>query len=145
MVANNTRFLVLAEPGVFPNLASRFLAGMTRRLSADWLAAYGHGVLVAETFCDPASFAGTMYRAAGWECLGKTKKIFVTALRTNTRVLLSSPRPFPPDVVPSAAPALATAWRTEPASTTSHSPWSSPTAARQRTSPSAATRPLRSH
>ena len=35
MVANNIRFLVLAEPGVFPNLASRFLAGMTRRLSAD--------------------------------------------------------------------------------------------------------------
>ena len=35
MVANNTRFLILSEPGGFPNLASRFLAGMTRRLSGD--------------------------------------------------------------------------------------------------------------
>lgn len=27
MVANNTRSLILSDPGVFPNLASRFLAG----------------------------------------------------------------------------------------------------------------------
>ncbi len=73
MVANNTRFLILSEPGVFPNLASFFLAGMTRRLADDWLAAHGHRVLLAETFCDPARFSGTMYRAAGWECLGRTK------------------------------------------------------------------------
>ena len=65
MVANNTRFLVLSEPGVFPNLAPRFLAGMTRWLSDDWLEAHGHGVLLAETFCDPEIFASTMYRAVG--------------------------------------------------------------------------------
>ena len=35
LIANNTWFLVLSEPGVFPNLASRFLAPMTRRLSDD--------------------------------------------------------------------------------------------------------------
>ena len=35
MVANNTQFLVLSEPGAFPNLAFCFLAGMTRRLSAE--------------------------------------------------------------------------------------------------------------
>ena len=46
---------------------------MTRRLADDWLAAHGHRVLVAETFCDPQRFAGTMYRAAGWQGLGKTK------------------------------------------------------------------------
>ena len=63
MVANNTRFLILSDPGLFPNLASHFLAGMTRRLSDDWQDAYGHGVLIAETFCDPAKFPGTMYRA----------------------------------------------------------------------------------
>ena len=68
MVANNTRFLILSEPGVFPNLASFFLARMTRRLAGDWLAAHGHRVLLAETFCDPEAFAGTMYSAAGWEC-----------------------------------------------------------------------------
>ena len=124
LVANNTRFLVLSEPGVFPNLASRFLAGMTRRLSDDWLAAHGHGVLLAETFCDPEVFAGTMYRAAGWEGLGETKgfarangrytdphgkpkEIFVTALRPDARELLSSPLPLPPEVAPPAGPGLA--------------------------------------
>ena len=65
-VANNTRFLVLSAPGVFPNLASRFLSRVTRRLSDGWLDAHGHGVLVAETFRDPEPFPGTMYRAAGW-------------------------------------------------------------------------------
>ena len=124
MVANNTRFLILSEPGVFPNLASRFLAGMTRRLSEDWLEAHGHRVLLAETFCDPEVFAGTMYRAAGWEGLGETKgfarangrytdphdkpkAIFVKALRPDARALLSSPQPLPGDVAPPAGPALA--------------------------------------
>ncbi len=73
MIANNTRFLVLSQPGVFPNLASRFLAGMTRRLADDWLNVHGHKVLLAETFCDPEFFLGTMYRAAGWTGLGETR------------------------------------------------------------------------
>ena len=114
MVANNARFLILSEPGVFPNLASRFLAGMTRRLSDDWLKAHGHRVLLAETFCDPKLFAGTMCRAAGWKGLGETKRfarangrytdphgtpkeIFDKALRPDVRALLSSPQPLPPD------------------------------------------------
>ena len=42
LIANNTRLLVLSEPGVFPNFASFFLARMTRRLTDDWLAAHGH-------------------------------------------------------------------------------------------------------
>ena len=124
MVANNTRCLLLCEPGVFPNLASRFLAGMTRRLSEDWLEAHGHRVLLAETFCDPEVFAGTMYRAAGWEGLGETKgfarangrytdphdkpkALFVKALRPDTRALLSSPQPLPGDVAPPTGPGLA--------------------------------------
>ena len=124
MVANNTRCLLLSEPGVFPNLASRFLAGMTRRLSDDWLEAHGHRVLLAETFCDPEVFAGTMYTAAGWEGLGETKgfarangrytdphdkpkAIFVKALRPDARALLSSPQPLPPDVAPPTGPGLA--------------------------------------
>ena len=73
MVANNTRFLVLCEPGAFPNLASRVLSLMTRRLADDWLAAHGHRVLAAETFVDPKRFSGAMYRAAGWEGLGRTR------------------------------------------------------------------------
>ena len=124
MVANNTRFLILSDPGVFPNLASRFLSLMTRRLSDDWLDAHGHRVLLAETFCDPALFPGTMYRAAGWEGLGETKgyarangrytdphgrpkEIFVTPLRPDARALLSDPRPLPADVAPPAGPGLA--------------------------------------
>ena len=123
-IANNTRFLVLSEPGVFPNFASFFLARMTRRLADDWLAAHGHRVLLAETFCDPELFPGTMYRAAGWEGLGKTrgfarangrytdphgkpKEIFVASLRPDARALLSSPLPLPPDVAPPADPGLA--------------------------------------
>ena len=97
---------------------------MTRRLANDWLEAHGHRVLLAETFCDPEAFAGTMYRAAGWEGLGEArgfarangrytdlhgapKEIFVTALRPDARALLSSPQPLPPDVAPPADPGLA--------------------------------------
>jgi hypothetical protein len=43
------------------------------RLSADWKQAYGHAVLVAETFVDPELFRGTTYRASGWTLLGETK------------------------------------------------------------------------
>ncbi len=110
--ARHTRFLILAEPGVLPNLASMFLAGMTRRLADDWLAAHGHRVLVAETFCDPARFAGTMYRAAGWQGLGKTKgyarmngqytdphgqpkEILACRLRPDACRILSDPQPLP--------------------------------------------------
>ena len=73
LILNNTRFLVLGEPGVFPNLASFALAAMTRRLADDWEAAWGHRVLLAETFCDPERFEGTMYAASNWTLLGRTK------------------------------------------------------------------------
>ena len=73
LISNNTRFLILGEPGCFPNLASFALAGMTRRLSADWYAAWGHELLLAETFVDPSRFCGHMYAAAGWTRLGRTK------------------------------------------------------------------------
>ena len=35
LIANNTRFLVLADPGILPDLASSFLTAMTRRLADD--------------------------------------------------------------------------------------------------------------
>lgn len=71
-VVNNARFLILPDVYV-PNLASKTLALNTQRLSRDWEAVYGHPVLVAETFVDPARFPGTSYRAAGWEYLGDTR------------------------------------------------------------------------
>lgn len=72
LVAQNARFLIL--PGVdCPNLASRVLALCCQRLSGDWQLVHGHGVLLAESFVDPARFLGTCYRAAGWQALGRTK------------------------------------------------------------------------
>ena len=46
---------------------------MVRRLSTDWSAAYGHSLLLAETFVDPSRFGGHMYMVVGWARLGRTK------------------------------------------------------------------------
>jgi len=71
-IANNSRFLIL--PGVhIPNLASRVLALNLKRLSIDWLNAYRHPVIMAETFIDHSLFQGSCYKAAGFITLGKTK------------------------------------------------------------------------
>ena len=72
LVANNCRFLVLPT-GRVPNLASRVLALSVRRLSGDMQARFGHPVLLAETFVDPARFRGACYRAAGWTPVGTTR------------------------------------------------------------------------
>ena len=72
LIANNVRFVIL--PGCSePNLASRVLGRSLRRLSEDMRGAHGHPVLLAETFVDPALFAGTSYRAANWEAVGLSK------------------------------------------------------------------------
>jgi hypothetical protein len=71
LVVGNRRFLVL--PWIrLPHLASRVLGANLRRLSRDFEAAYGHPVLLAETFVDLSRFKGTCYRAANWVCLGQT-------------------------------------------------------------------------
>ncbi len=124
MVANNTRCLVLAEPGVMGNLASFFMSRMTRRLCDDWMDIHGHGLLIAESFVDPSRFVGSMYRACGWQDLGNTKgfarcnghytdphdkpkRILVHGLRRDARRLLARPEPLPADVMPPPDPALA--------------------------------------
>jgi Domain of unknown function (DUF4338) len=71
LVVGNRRFLVLPWIRI-PHLASRILAANLRRLSCDWQVAYGHPVLLAETFVDLSRFKGTCYRAANWVCLGQT-------------------------------------------------------------------------
>lgn len=71
-VVNNVRFLMLPWARG-PNLATRVLGANLRRLSRDWEAAYGHRVLLAETFVDPARFRGTCYRASNWLGLGRTR------------------------------------------------------------------------
>lgn len=122
LIANNTRFLVMGAPGALPHLASHFLAAMTRRLADDWQAAHGRGVVLAEAFCDPARFEGTMYRAAGWLDVGATrgyarsngrytephgqpKRALVRCLRRDARRLLARPEPLPRAVAPPADPA----------------------------------------
>ncbi len=71
LVVNNARFLIL--PWIRqPHLASRVLGSNLRRLSRDWEHAYGHPVVLAETFVDPSRFRGTCYRASNWLSVGET-------------------------------------------------------------------------
>ena len=70
-VANNQRFCVLPG-GRRPNVASLVLARTLRRLSSDVEVAYGHPVLLVETFTDPARHVGTCYRAANFVAAGET-------------------------------------------------------------------------
>jgi len=71
LVVNNSRLCVLPA-GHYPNLVSRVMKLMLGRLSADWQAAWGHPVVLAETFVDPQAFQGTAYKVSGWSRLGQT-------------------------------------------------------------------------
>jgi len=105
LIANNTRFLVLAEQGGIPNLASFFMGAMTRRISDDWTERFGHELLLAESFVDPGRFCGAMYKASNWICVGATrgysrsnghyrkhkgnpKKLYLYELRKKSRKML---------------------------------------------------------
>jgi hypothetical protein len=70
LVANNARFCLLSQPGQHPNLATRALALNSARLSEDWLEAYGHPIILVESFVDTQLFRGTAYKAAGWQAVG---------------------------------------------------------------------------
>lgn len=104
LIVNNSRFLILPAWHV-ANLGSRVLALCQRRLPSDWEAAFGHGVLLLETFVDPQRFQGTVYKAANWVHVGNTrgfrrtrfgysstpqspKMIFLRPLRADARELL---------------------------------------------------------
>ncbi len=73
LLAQNSRFLILASRGQWPNLASRVLKLVCARLAQDWHKEFGHPVLAVETFVDPNRFRGTCYKAAGWQTLGPTQ------------------------------------------------------------------------
>jgi len=72
LVANNARFCLLTEPGQYPNLASRAMGLNLTRLSEDWQAAYGHPIVLAESFVDSQLFRGTAYKASGWLAVGQS-------------------------------------------------------------------------
>lgn len=105
LVTNNSRFLILPD-WHYPNLASRILSLCQKRICRDWLKAFGHPILLIETFVDPQHFHGTVYRAANWIYVGDTKgfhrtrqgysntaqspkMVFVKPLKANARTLLS--------------------------------------------------------
>lgn len=105
LVVNNSRFLIL-PPWQVPNLGSRVLSLCQRRLGQDWHNSFGHPVLLLETFVDPQRFRGTVYKAANWIEVGKSrgfrrtgqgysalaqspKLVFVKPLQADARMLLS--------------------------------------------------------
>lgn len=72
-LVSNSRFLLRARRGEYPNLASRVLRLVLDRLESDWRNRYGHGLLLAETFVEPGGYAGTCYKASNWIELGMTR------------------------------------------------------------------------
>jgi hypothetical protein len=112
LVVNNSRFLILPDWHLF-NLGSRVLSLCQRRLPGDWGEAFGHGVVLLETFVDPQRHRGTVYRAANWMYVGNSrgyrrthagytakpqtpKMVFLRALRTDTRKILCGAMLSPP-------------------------------------------------
>lgn len=72
LIVNNARFLIL--PWIHcENLASRILALVSRRLTADWHARYAYRPVLLETFVEKPRFTGTCYKAANWQNLGDTQ------------------------------------------------------------------------
>jgi hypothetical protein len=72
LIVNNSRFLILPDWHI-QNLGSRILSLCQRHLNADWQKAFGHPVILLETFVDPQRFQGTIYKAANWLYVGDTK------------------------------------------------------------------------
>jgi Domain of unknown function (DUF4338)/DDE_Tnp_1-associated len=115
LIANNSRFLILPDWHI-SNLGSRVLAVCQRRVASDWKRTFGHGVVLLETFVDPARFRGTVYRAANWIEVGATrgfrrtrrgysarpqspKMVFLRPLQARARELLSGAT-LPPSFCP---------------------------------------------
>lgn len=71
LIAYNSRFLIAPWVKV-PHLASHLLGRIARRISADWQQLYQHPIWLLESFVDIERFKGTCYRAANWQCLGRS-------------------------------------------------------------------------
>lgn len=59
-VVNNTRFLIFPWVQI-PNLASKALALVTRRIRSDWQVRYGYKPVLLETFVDRTRYEGICY------------------------------------------------------------------------------------
>lgn len=72
LVVQLRRFLV-PNKSRRPNLASQCLGLALRELPARWHAEHGYRPLLAESFSDPESHHGTVYKVTNWTCAGDTK------------------------------------------------------------------------
>jgi len=70
-MTNNSRFLIFPWVEV-RHLASHILSLISRRISSDWVAKYGHPLYLLETFVELGRFRGTCYKAANWKRVGIT-------------------------------------------------------------------------
>jgi hypothetical protein len=113
LLAQNSRFVILAERTQFPNLGTRAMKLCLDGLSQDWQAQHGHPLLAVESFVDGQLFRGTLYKAANWTLLGATagygrvaedfyvaherpKQLWVRALVPQAAAWLSAPQLPPP-------------------------------------------------
>lgn len=109
LVAQNRRFLVLAEKGSSPNLASQAMGAALRALPGQWSGSFGYRPVLAESFTDPEAYSGTCYKASNWEPVGtsagysrhradfyvpndRPKKLWIRALDPQARAVLRSTR-----------------------------------------------------
>jgi hypothetical protein len=107
-IVHQARFLVLSEArdSVW---SSAMLAASIRDLPGQWAEVYEYRPLLAETFTDPETHAGTCYRAAGWQAVGlssgtgkhyadvypgmaRPKKLWLKELEPNGRGKLCAPK-----------------------------------------------------
>ena len=72
LVVRNARFLLFPWVGV-KNLASHVLGLAARQVAAGWQRQHRYRPVLLETYVDSERYAGTCYRAAGWQCVGKTQ------------------------------------------------------------------------
>jgi hypothetical protein len=106
LIVHQARFLI-PNKAREPNLASACLAASARDLPIQWEECFGYRPLLAESFTDPESHAGTCYKASGWEAVGFSgrdgrhyaerlpeplgpKKLWIKTLHPHAKALLCS-------------------------------------------------------
>ena len=92
LVVQLRRFLVV-EKTRQPNLASQCLGLGLRELPRQWHRQYGYKPLLAESFSDPESHAGTVYKVTNWTAAGTTKGCSQTKNGAHTDYYLPNGRP----------------------------------------------------
>jgi hypothetical protein len=122
-LAQNSRFVILADRTRYPNLGTRSMKLCLDQLSADWQAQHGHPLVALESFVDGQLFRGTLYQASNWTLLGPTagfgrvaedfyvrharpKQLWVRRLHPQARAWLGAPQlPAPRQAYEQALPA----------------------------------------